>query len=225
MKKNWLRIGMVIGLVILFGILLVTVMSFKRDRENIDMNLDDSEQDTIVFQNNSSMTEQEIRELVEEKRITLKNFFENAQYYTPSEVSLDHTQEDDAYYIVIGETFLNTLQQLLTETLYQSYFAQFQPVNKRGDINISENLYIGSKDIFENINLDSAIAMLDVSEELLILASATDDTIIGYENIRYCNDEGVCVRDENYSLNLKLENGEWKISNFTDRVFSLEESY
>ena len=67
--------------------------------------------------------------------------------------------------------------------------------------------------------------MLDVSEELLILASATDDTIIGYENIRYCNDEGVCVRDENYSLNLKLENGEWKISNFTDRVFSLEESY
>ena len=60
MKKNWLRIGMVIGLVILFGILLVTVMSFKRDRENIDMNLDDSEQDTIVFQNNSSMTEQEI---------------------------------------------------------------------------------------------------------------------------------------------------------------------
>ena len=86
MKKNWLKIGIVIGLVILFGVLLVTVMSFRRDRENIDMNLDDPEEETIVFQNNSSMTEQEIRELVEEKRIDLKNFFENSQYYTQSEV-------------------------------------------------------------------------------------------------------------------------------------------
>ena len=75
MKKNWLKIGIVIGLVILFGVLLITVMSFRRDRENIDMNLDDPEEETIVFQNNSSMTEQEIRELVEEKRIDLKNFF------------------------------------------------------------------------------------------------------------------------------------------------------
>ena len=74
MKKNWLKIGIVIGLVILFGVLLITVMSFRRDRENIDMNLDDPEEETIVFQNNSSMTEQEIRELVEEKRIDLKNF-------------------------------------------------------------------------------------------------------------------------------------------------------
>lgn len=216
MKKNWLKIGIVIGLVILFGVLLITVMSFRRDRENIDMNLDDPEEETIVFQNNSSMTEQEIRELVEEKRIDLKNFFENAQYYTPSEVSRDHTPEDDAYYIVIDDTFLNALQNLLTETLYQSYFSQFQPVTKREDINISENLYIGSKEIFENINIDSAIAMLDVSEELLVLESATDEAINAYENIRYCNDEGVCVRDEFYHLNLQKENNKWKIANFTE---------
>ena len=104
-KRKWIITGATLGILVLFGLILLTTFNFQNDHENITEDLTDNEPEEIIFQNSSDMSEADIRILVEEKRIALKQFFENAKYYNISEISSDYTKEDDEQYIVVDENF------------------------------------------------------------------------------------------------------------------------
>ena len=213
-KKEWIRLGLVVVVGILFVFVILGVMSFTREKENIDYTEEPAEPEKIVFTNASDMTESEIRELVEEKRTNLKNFFHDAEYYNIGDVSIHHTAEDNDNYMVVNEEFLSTLESLLSFNAYNDYYQFMEEIEKRSDININGKLYMAPRDLFDAIFITSAIPSYDVSEEYLILESATNEQIKARENIKLCNDEGICSRDDLYKLDLVKEEGTWKIDEF-----------
>lgn len=213
-KKEWIRLALVVGVGILFIIVLLGVMSFTRKKENIDYTEEPSAPEEIKFTNASDMTESEIRELVEEKRTNLKNFFHDAQYYNIGDVSENHTSEDNDDYMVVNEDFLNELKTLLSSRAYDDYYQYMEEIEKRSDINIKGTLYMVPRDLFDRIYITSAIPSYDVSEEYLILESATNERIKARENIKLCNDEGICSRDDVYELDLVKEEDTWKVDEF-----------
>ena len=213
-KKEWIRLGLVVGVGILFVIVVLSVMSFTRKKEDIDYTEELPAPEEIKFTNASDMTEREIRELVEEKRTNLKNFFHDAQYYNIGDVSKNHTSEDNDTYMVVDEAFLNELKTLLSSNAYDDYEQYMEEIEKRSDINIKGTLYMAPRDLFDAIFVTSAIPSYDVSEEYLILESATNDQIKARENIKLCNDDDICSRDDVYELDLVKEEGTWKIDEF-----------
>ena len=88
-KRKWIIIGVTLGILVLFGLILLTTFNFQNDHETITEDLTNNEPEEIIFQNSSDMSEADIRILVEEKRIALKQFFENAKYYNITFVTLN----------------------------------------------------------------------------------------------------------------------------------------
>jgi len=117
-KKEWIKLGLSVLVALLLVLVIISVMSLEKTKEDIDVKLKNPIKEETEFQNESTMEEKDIRILVEEKRITLKNFFQNAKYYTISEVSKNHTKEDDENYIVVNEEFLNDLKNLYGKKRY-----------------------------------------------------------------------------------------------------------
>ncbi len=215
-KREWKKLVLILIVILALGFVSLRVIKFSQEKENITIE-SEPEETTEKFENTSDMSEEEIRNLVEEKREQLKEFFLNIQYYKPSEVAQNYTIEDDENLIVIDSKFWEDFQKLVTEEIIEQFKGSFELVEKQKDINIEEELYIGSKNTFEDILIESAITVVDVTEEQLVPVSATDTEIITYENIRYYNEEGICIRDDAYSFNLIKENEEWKISEFISK--------
>ncbi len=213
-KKEWIRLGLVIVVGILFVFVLLGVMSFTGKRENIDYTEEPPAPEELKFTNASDMTESEIRELVEEKRTNLKNFFHDAQYYNIGDVSANHTSEENDIYMVVNEEFLNELKTLLSSKAYDNYYQYMEEIEKRSDINISGSLYMAPRDLFDAIFVTSAIPSYDASEEYLILESATNERIKARENIKLCDDKGICSRDDVYEFDLVKEEDIWKVDEF-----------
>ena len=68
-RKKIEQILMVVGPILLFILVLLVVLSFNKDSENVF--IDDKppvDQNVDYFENISDMSEEEIRELVEQKR-------------------------------------------------------------------------------------------------------------------------------------------------------------
>jgi len=223
-KREWKKIGYSIIVVGLFILVLVTVMNF--DHKNEDVVIDTGNMNVIPeenvdeFKNESGLEEQEIRLLVEEKRSELKDFFKDAKYYAISEVGASYTKEDDNKYIVVDESFLNRLRNLLTVDAYETYWKEFTEITPKENISVKERIYMARIDLFDPLYVQSAIAMIEVTEEKLILKSATDERIVAKENIRNCEDETNCKRDEFYKLILEKEDDTWKIAEFTEADFN-----
>ena len=213
-KKEWIRLGLVAIVGILFVIVLLGVMSFTRKKENIDYTEEPPAPEEMKFTNASNMTESEIRELVEEKRTNLKNFFHDAEYYNIGDVAVNYTSEDNDEFMVINEDFLNELKSLLSARAYDNYDQYMEEIEKRSDINIQGTLYMAPRDLFDRIYITSAIPSYDVSEEYLILESATNERVKARENIKLCDDKGICSRDDLYELDLVKEEDTWKIDEF-----------
>ncbi len=216
-KKEILKVLFIIGAVFLSIFVILIIMNFIRTKENIDFTPTE-EPKTITFRNSSSMTEQEIRILVEEKRSALKSFFQNAQYYNIGDVGKDYTSEDNEKYLVVGEGFLNELRNLLTLDAYNVYWNEMEELVSKDNIDIKERIYKTRKDLFDSIYVTSAIAFYDVTEENIILESATDEEIIARENIKLCNDNDICERNDFYYLSLEKEDETWKINDFTTLI-------
>ena len=164
-KKEWIRLGLVVIVGMLFVIVLLGVMSFTRKKENIDYTEELPVPEEIKFTNASDMTEREIRELVEEKRTNLKNFFRDAQYYNIGDVSKNHTSEDNDKYMVINEDFLNELKTLLSSKAYDDYYQYMEEIEKRSDINIKGTLYMAPRDLFDRICSRDDVYELDLVKE------------------------------------------------------------
>ena len=204
-----------------FSIVIIRVVSFERQKDDVTIDtpvIDDTKKDEeISFENNSSLEENEIRKLIEEKRENLKQFFDDTKFYKVSEVSKDFTSEDDDNYIVLDTNFFDNFKTMVTEAIYDHYWNQFAKVNKRSDILVKEDLYVAKKGIFDDIYYESAIAINDVTEEKIVLRKATDKEINAYINIKYCEDDNTCVRDEFYHFDLIQINDEWLIEDFTTK--------
>lgn len=220
-KKEWLKIIAFLAVFVAFSIVIIRVVSFERQKDDVTIDtpvIDDTKKDEgISFENNSSLEENEIRKLIEEKRENLKQFFEDTKFYKVSEVSKDFTSEDDDNYIVLDTNFFDSFKTMVTEAIYDYYWNQFAKVNKRSDILVKEDLYVAKKGIFDDIYYESAIAINDVTEEKIVLRKATDKEINAYINIKYCEDDNTCVRDELYHFDLIQINDEWLIEDFTTK--------
>lgn len=220
-KKEWLKIIAFLAVFVAFSIVIIRVVSFERQKDDVTIDtpvIDDTKKDEgISFENNSSLEENEIRKLIEEKRENLKQFFEDTKFYKVSEVSKDFTSEDDDNYIVLDTNFFDSFKTMVTEAIYVHYWNQFAKVNKRSDILVKEDLYVTKKGIFDDIYYESAIAINDVTEEKIVLRKATDKEINAYINIKYCEDDNACVRDELYHFDLIQINDEWLIEDFTTK--------
>ena len=220
-KKEWLKIIAFLAVFVAFSIVIIRVVSFERQKDDVTIDtpvIDDTKKDEgISFENNSSLEENEIRKLIEEKRENLKQFFEDTKFYKVSEVSKDFTSEDDDNYIVLDTNFFDSFKTMVTEAIYDHYWNQFAKVNKHSDILAKEDLYVAKKGIFDDIYYESAIAINDVTEEKIVLRKATDKEINAYINIKYCEDDNTCVRDELYHFDLIQINDEWLIENFTTK--------
>ncbi len=216
-KKEWKQLGMVLCVAALFIIVIVTVMNFTKTKEIIDLT-PDHPTEKEEFQNTSTMSEQRIRELVEEKRMALKDFFHDAQYYNIGDVSKNHTSSDNEHYVVVDTNFLNQLRNLLTLSAYNFYFDEMSEIEISSDVSIAGPLYMVSRDLFDSIYVASAIPSYDVTEELLILESATDDKIEAKENIKLCDENDYCPRNDFYQLLLEKEDNVWKIADFTTPI-------
>ncbi len=220
-KKEWLKIIAFLAVFAAFSIVIIRVVSFERIKDDVTIETpiidNNKKEEEITFENNSSLEEREIRKLVEEKRENLKQFFENTKFYKISEVSHDFTSEDDDNYIVLDAKFFVDFKAMVTETIYNNYWKQFTKVNKRNDILVEEDLYVAKKGIFDDIYYESAIAINDVTEEKIVLKKATDKEIDAYINIKYCEDDNTCVRDELYHFDLVQIDDEWLIADFTTK--------
>ena len=212
-KRKWIITGTALALIVLFGLIILTTFNFQSNREDVLEDLTTNEPEEIIFQNSSDMSESDIRMLVEEKRITLKEFFENAKYYNISEISSEYTKEDDEDYIVVDEEFLNEFRMLVTEDVYGNYWDELIEITPDSDVLLNSRVYRGPKNLFDSIASESAISLYNVNEEILILESATNDKIVAMENIKLCpEDTEICSRNDFYRLILEKEEDTWKIA-------------
>lgn len=219
-RREWKKIGIGAILCILLILIMLSTLTFEMTKKDTfeDLTNQPNELDSLVFKNESDLSEEEVREIVEEKRNTLKDFFESATYYKPSEINREYTSADDENYLVVDESFLNELNALVTTEIYNSYFEQFVEITKDQDVAITERLYRGPKDIFDDLFYKSAIAMIDVNEEKTLLDRATNEYISAVINIRYCDEEqpDICSKNEYYVFELQKEENDWQVAEFTE---------
>lgn len=223
-KKEIIKFVAFVAVFVALSIVIVRVFSFERTKDDVTIEtpvIDDSSKkdnkDEIEFQNTSSLSEEEVRNLVESKREVLKDYFLQTKYYSASEVSKDFTASENENYIVLDSKFFTGFKSLVTDDIYNFYWNQFGAVNKRTDILVTEDLYISKKGVFDDIYYESAIALNDVTEEKIVLKKATDEKIETYTNIKYCLEDGTCPRNEFYHFDLVKNNDDWFISDFTTK--------
>ena len=214
LRREWKKIAVALLLIVLFVLVALTIFKFQKESEDVFEDYTNNPSEEIVFQNSSDMSEQEIRQLVEEKRNTLKSFFENAKYYNISEVSSEYTKEDDEKYIVIDENFLNQFHTYVTDDVYGYYWDQLTEITPDQDVLLTSRIHRGPKTMFDSVYSDSAIAMINVNEEILELESATNEKIVSIINIRLCPDgeDAICSRNDHYRLILEKVENDWKIA-------------
>ena len=220
LRREWKKIAVALLLIVLFVLVALTIFKFQKESEDVFEDYTNNPSEEIVFQNSSDMSEQEIRQLVEEKRNTLKSFFENAKYYNISEVSSEYTKEDDEKYIVIDENFLNQFHTYVTDDVYGYYWDQVTEITPDQDVLLTSRIHRGPKTMFDSVYSDSAIAMINVNEEILELESATNEKIVSIINIRLCPDgeDAICSRNDHYRLILEKVENDWKIAEFTEKI-------
>ncbi len=220
LRREWKKIAVALLLIVLFVLVALTIFKFQKESEDVFEDYTNNPSEEIVFQNSSDMSEQEIRQLVEEKRNTLKSFFENAKYYNISEVSSEYTKEDDEKYIVIDENFLNQFHTYVTDDVYGYYWDQLTEITPDQDVLLTSRIHRGPKTMFDSVYSDSAIAMINVNEEILELESATNEKIVSIINIRLCPDgeDAICSRNDHYRLILEKVENDWKIAEFTEKI-------
>ena len=218
-KKELKKIILSIIVIILFSLVLVTIFSFNKNSENIEFNdtnnteSESPKEEQETFINNSDIEEKDIRLLVEEKRLSLKEYLSHVTYYKLSEISANYQSSDDDSYIGIPESFFSGLKDLVTDELYNSYFSKCTLVETNNNPSIKENVYAAPINLFDETYTNSAVAVNDVNTEILLLKNATNEKIEAQEEIKICSlDTNSCTRDSIYSLVLEKENEIWKLA-------------
>lgn len=219
-KDKWKKTLIAVGIIVLFILIILTVFAFQHESEEVIIDDRSPEvEEEIVFENNSDYTEEEIRDITENLRESLRDLLSNIEYYKISEISSTYTTEEDKNYMVLPETFFTSLRGLVTEELYLIYWNQATPILPDEDLAIEETLYQVPMSIFDEVYSHSSIALVNsqipeyaITQEELILRNATNERIEATEKIKWCNESNICVRDDEYPLVIEQEENTWKIA-------------
>jgi len=207
-NKTWLWVCL--GILLLFFVLMVGFHFFRKE----EVKQPEIEKDPVVlpgedemeFVNQSSLSVEEVWNLVNTKKEALRKLFYESEVYVPSEIDSKYTSSDDERYVVFGSVFLKTLHDLVTDSIYTSILNEMTM--------IKEGYYLAGQDIFEEIYLDSAIADIDITTSSIQLISANDDYINASVKLSICEDDETCEDSVSVPFELQNVNHTWKISAF-----------
>ena len=215
-RKEWQKVLVIIGIAVLFGLIILTAYHFVREPEVVNYEEDPVpvEKPTEKFENLSSLSEEDISSMAEDKRIELRDYLKYIPAFTVSEAFEGYTVEDDEEYMGLGVSYLEGLHELVTDEFYNSIFEQLETGNAKSTVALPEEIYIAKSDIFDEYLNKSAISNGNYNQEELILKRATDDRIEMVENLKYCREDyfDVCMRNDSYSYVLEFERGDYRIA-------------
>lgn len=212
LEHKW---ALAIALAIILSFTMLMSFHFFKEEEKLKHEAKDPvvlpEDDELEFQNNSSISDEELFNIVSNKKNELRNLFYTASLYHVKEIDSTVSDEENEKYILFDESFLAELSDLVIEPIYQNIFNQmslFQQAN-------GHTFYLADRDIFESIYLDSAIAEVGILSSDLRLILANDETINASVIIRNC-EEDVCEYQNSVPFELTNVEGKWKVSAFLE---------
>lgn len=210
LKYQWWIVGCIL---IILGFTLVIGFHFYQEKVTPDISKDPvvlPEEDELEFQNNSSMSNDEVWKLFFTKKENLRKLFFESSVYVPSDIDSSKTEEDDALYVVFDETFLSTLNDLVCDDIYTNILNKMVLLKEDSE----HRFYLAEKDIFESIYLDSSIMEVGITSSKSRLIFANDEQINASVSMNACADEKDCSQKTSYPFELRNVDGTWKISVF-----------
>lgn len=197
----------VISLAILFFFTFLISLHFYRveekrkeiDKEPVVLPEDDS------FQNDSSLSIEEINNLIESKLTNLRELFYESKVYELREIDSSKSLEENEEYIVFDSIFLNKFSSLVIDELYYKYFQTMTLLKEEP----GKKFYMAKKNIFENIYLDSVIASNSNCDDFRLII-ANDKKIQASVTLSFLDSEMMFY----YPFSLDFVNEEWKVSIF-----------
>ncbi len=205
--KKYLKIIIPIGIALLLIIVLQVTLQFSETGKKIYLN-DDEEIKEEQFVNNSNLSEEEISNIVLNKRNSILDFLKEAKYYNISEISEDYQKSDDELYIVLDDKFLDDFQQFLTIDLYTQFTRDFELINTIDDV----KYFKANHDVFDNLFFNSALESLQITDTKINLKTATNDRIESSINIKICEEDNSCSVNKTFNFTLVKVDGDFKIS-------------
>ena len=197
--------------IIILGIVISVVLQFNFKGENVDLRDPGKpvEEKTYNLVNESLMSEEEISNIVENKRNEIINFFDPIKYYNLSDIEPSYSSEDNEKYMVLTNEFTDNLQKIVTIDLYDKLTANFEILKEE------ENTiyYKVLKEEFTPLHSNSAIAIFNFLDREIHPTYANDERIESIVRLKICDDVeyNICRRDDDYKFVLVNEDNNWLI--------------
>lgn len=162
-------------------------------------------EDEFEFTNHSSLTDDEVRNLVTTKIEELQKLFYETSYYEVKAIDSTKTEEENENYIAYDEQFLRRLDSLVTQSVYQSIFNKMTLLKN----DVQHTYYQVEKTAFDFIYTDSSISKFEGFSSSIRLGFAEENKINASITIQNDSDAS---EQNTYPFELVLENGAWKVS-------------
>ena len=207
--KKLLPYILIILAVIILGIVISVILQFNFRGENIDLRDPEKpvEEKTYNFINNSSLNEEEIKKIIESKRTDIISFFDPIPYYNLSDIDSSFTKEDDEKYMALTNEFTENLKLLVTTELYDKLTSNFEFLKEENNTIYYKVL----KDEFTPLHSYSAIAIFNFLDKEIHPTFANDEKIESIIRLKNCDDNNICIRDDEYKFVLVNEDDNWFI--------------
>ena len=206
-KKDWLKIGMYIGLAFLVVIIVLTIFHFTNNKDNIVFDLTQTEEkEEPELLNLTEYSEAYLRDLVSGKKEDLQKALDNMVMYKLND------DEAETSEIVVSELFIEDLRPLLSDELMSEVMDNLEAVDPNEIIDGNNiQVYRINNDWLNEIKTSSSVASEDVSEYKLSLIEATNDLIESKITVTKC--QKVCDIKESYPFIIILDENTntWKI--------------
>ncbi len=211
LEKNKILVGVIVAILFCF-VAFISFQFFREEEEKPDISKDpvvlpDENEWEIV--NQSSLSIEELWDLVNTKKSELRKLFYESQVYHISEIdSENYTEADDDVYVVFDSKFVEQLNQLLTEELYHTFLNQMRLVK--------DSYYVSLQEDFSYIYFESAIAETRVDSSEIRLMSASDEYINASVLLNICESEEdtECKLLLQKPFELRKVGESWKVNKF-----------
>ena len=195
----------------LLGIVISIVLQFTFKGQVIDLSDPETpfEEKTYELVNESDMTEEEITNLIIDKRKEIMNYFSVIRYYNISDIDSFYTESDNDVFMVLTDEFADNLRFLTTWNLYEKLTRNFEVLKKENNTTYYKVL----KNEFTILHNNSAIAIFDYTEMETHPIYASDEKIESVIRFKICDDKvyNFCRKDEEYKFILIKEDNEWLV--------------
>ncbi len=206
LKYKWI-VSVVLIILFLFTI-LISFQFFQKEDQGKEVLVDPivlPNDEDLEFFNSSSFQLEELKAIVSQKKEELRALFYDSSIYQLIDIDSSKTEEENKKYTVLDDTFLQRLNEIVTENIYSNIFNKMTLLKNDGN----HTFYMMEKNSFDSIYLNSAIAQIDVDSESIRFISATDDKINASVTLYRENELG-----DSYPFELIREQEKWKINAF-----------